>query len=56
MINFPLYDLDLKSYVHKPDANTCYLYDLYGIVNHYGTMAGGHYMSTVRNECTGEWL
>jgi hypothetical protein len=56
MINFPINDLDLSPYVDKPDSKTCYLYDLFGIVNHYGTMNRGHYMSTVRNERTGEWI
>lgn len=56
MINFPLNDFDLAPYVDKPDSKTCYLYDLFGIVNHYGTMNRGHYMSTVRNERTGEWI
>ena len=56
MINFPLYDMDLSPYVHFKDPSSCYLYDLFGIVNHYGTLGGGHYVATVKNECTGEWL
>lgn len=55
-INFPLYDLDLAPHVHFKQPNACYLYDLFGIVNHFGTLNGGHYVSTIRNACTGEWL
>ena len=35
---------------------SCYRYDLFGIVNHFGTMTNGHYLSYVKNERTGEWL
>lgn len=30
-------------------------YDLYGIVNHYGALMGGHYTAYVRHAVTGEW-
>lgn len=56
MINFPLYDLDLSQYVHFVQPDKCYKYDLFGIVNHYGTMTRGHYVSTIKNGFTGEWL
>ena len=38
----------------RPES--CYRYDLFGIVNHFGTMTNGHYLSYVKNERTGEWL
>lgn len=56
MINFPLNDLDLSRHVHILSPETCYLYDLFALVNHFGTMQNGHYISMVKNECTGEWL
>jgi ubiquitin carboxyl-terminal hydrolase 4/11/15 len=31
------------------------LYDLHGIVNHYGTLGFGHYVSFVRNSFDGKW-
>jgi len=31
-------------------------YDLYGIINHYGSLTGGHYMSVVKNVQTNEWF
>ena len=32
MITYPLYDLDVSEHVPFVDPNTCYLYDLYGVV------------------------
>ena len=32
------------------------LYDLFGIVNHYGSMGGGHYIAHVKNDITQEWI
>ena len=32
MITYPLYDLDVSEFIPFKDQNTCYLYDLYGIV------------------------
>jgi len=54
-INFPLYDLDMSEYVCFPEMLTGkdkkeHCYDLYGIVNHYGSMTGGHYTAYVKNE------
>ena len=52
MITYPLYDLDVGECVPFKDPNACYMYDLYGVVNHFGTMGGGHYTATVKNERT----
>lgn len=52
-INFPLYGLNLEPHVAFP-KNESYLYDLYGVVNHYGTMGGGHYTSYVKR--MGDWF
>ena len=32
MITYPLYDLDVSEFIPFKDPNTCYLYDLYGVV------------------------
>ena len=32
MITYPLYDLDMTEHVPFPDPDTCYMYDLYGVV------------------------
>ena len=52
-VDFPLYDLNLQSYVHdyelldKLDCST--QYDLCGYINHYGTLKLGHYDAIVKN-------
>ena len=32
MITYPLYDLDMTEHVPFPDPDTCYMYDLFGVV------------------------
>ena len=48
LVDFPLHDLNLCKYVtgYKNDS---YIYDLYGVCNHYGTTMGGHYTAFVKN-------
>ena len=48
LINFPLTDLDLSSYIKGYNKNS-YKYDLYGIINHSGSLLGGHYWSYIKN-------
>jgi ubiquitin carboxyl-terminal hydrolase 8 len=52
-IDFPLDDLNLSDYVigYK---KTSYVYELYGICNHSGSVHGGHYTSYVKN-ANGKW-
>ena len=53
LITFPLENLDLSKYVigYKRES---YVYDLYGICNHNGSVSGGHYTSFVKN-ANGKW-
>lgn len=53
LITFPLENLDLSKYVigYKRES---YVYDLYGICNHGGSVSGGHYTSFVKN-ANGKW-
>ena len=53
LIDFPLDNLDLSSYVigYKKQS---YLYELYGICNHSGSVHGGHYTCYVKN-ANGKW-
>jgi ubiquitin C-terminal hydrolase len=53
LITFPLENLDLSKYVigYKKES---YIYDLYGICNHSGSVSGGHYTSFVKN-ANGKW-
>jgi ubiquitin C-terminal hydrolase len=48
LIDFPLDNLDLSSYVlgYKKQS---YIYELYGICNHSGSVFGGHYTCYVKN-------
>ena len=48
MVDFPLKNLDLSKYVVGYDKNS-FKYDLYGICNHSGGSAGGHYTAYVKN-------
>lgn len=47
-VEFPLNDLDLSKYVCGYNKLS-YKYDLYGICNHSGGIAGGHYTSYIKN-------
>ena len=48
LIDFPLENLDLSKYIIGYDKDT-YKYDLYGICNHSGGVAGGHYTAFIKN-------
>ncbi|RWS25287.1 hypothetical protein B4U80_07359 [Leptotrombidium deliense] len=56
-INFPLSGLDLSDYCcgnsliqEKP------VYDLYGVINHYGGMYGGHYTAFAKTSLNGKQI
>jgi ubiquitin carboxyl-terminal hydrolase 2 len=53
MVNFPLEELDLSKYVIGYNKDS-YVYDLYGVCNHSGSVMGGHYTSFVKN-ANGKW-
>jgi ubiquitin C-terminal hydrolase len=46
-VDFPLTDLDLSRYVIANDGRK-FVYDLYGVSNHYGGLHGGHYTAFVK--------
>jgi len=48
LVNFPLADLDMSKYVVGYDKES-YVYDLYGICNHGGSVFGGHYTASIKN-------
>jgi ubiquitin C-terminal hydrolase len=53
LIDFPLENLNLSKYVIGYDKES-YVYDLYGVCNHSGSVMGGHYTSFVKN-ANGKW-
>ena len=44
LINFPIEELPLQNYVSQKNIN--YKYSLFGVINHIGSLEGGHYYST----------
>lgn len=48
LVDFPLENLDLSKYIMGYNKST-YIYDLYGVCNHGGTVMGGHYTSYIKN-------
>ena len=52
-IDFPLRDLDINEYIKSNDSVA--KYDLFGIINHYGSMEYGHYTSYCFNYHDHTW-
>uniref|UniRef100_A0A8D2PIQ9 ubiquitinyl hydrolase 1 n=1 Tax=Zosterops lateralis melanops TaxID=1220523 RepID=A0A8D2PIQ9_ZOSLA len=56
MVKFPLSGLDMTPHVVKRSQNPeDYIYDLYAVCNHHGTMQGGHYTAYCKNSVDGQW-
>lgn len=59
-VNFPLTGLDLSEWCHKQspviqqDSPDSHIYDLIGVMNHYGSMTGGHYVATCKATACGK--
>lgn len=58
-VNFPLTGLDMQEWCHKEspafqnESKDSYVYDLIGVLNHYGGMTGGHYVATCKATASG---
>ena len=58
-INFPIYGLDMSPHVldseGSPFSSECggLVYDLCGVINHYGDLNFGHYTAFAKNSITG---
>ncbi|XP_058498164.1 ubiquitin carboxyl-terminal hydrolase 19 isoform X4 [Solea solea] len=50
MVDFPVRNLDLSKFCigQKDEMQQPPIYDLYGVINHYGGMIGGHYTAYAR--------
>jgi ubiquitin C-terminal hydrolase len=53
MVDFQMENLDLADYIIGYNKNS-YVYDLYAVCNHSGSVLGGHYTSFVKN-ANGKW-
>jgi ubiquitin C-terminal hydrolase len=53
MVDFPLENLNVSKYTINY-KNDHYIYDLYGVCNHSGSVMGGHYTAFVKN-ANGKW-
>jgi ubiquitin C-terminal hydrolase len=53
LVDFPLENLNLSKYVIGYNKDS-YVYDLYAVCNHSGSVLGGHYTAFVKN-ANGKW-
>ena len=54
-IDFPINGLDLTRYVEAPEEGKSYIYDLFAVDNHSGSMGGGHYTAHAKNFNDDNW-
>ena len=47
--------LEINKYVLEKTTGTQYVYDLFGVSNHYGSVGGGHYTATCYNYSRKKW-
>lgn len=55
LVDFPLTNLRLAKYIINPTEQDV-KYDLVGVINHYGTLSGGHYTAYCKNQKCGRWF
>ena len=48
-IDFPMNGLDISNIYNGNPSEISWIYDLYGVINHTGTMGFGHYYTSIRN-------
>jgi ubiquitin C-terminal hydrolase len=62
-IDYPLEDFDISPFIAEDalffdedsDLPKSTVYDLYAVVNHYGSMGGGHYTAYAKHAESGNW-
>jgi hypothetical protein len=58
-VEFPLHNLDMAPYLQDTrfmqSIGASTKYNLTGIINHYGSLTYGHYISVVKNPFSGKW-
>jgi len=55
IVEFPVDNLNLDKYCFET-RKTGRFYSLYGIIEHYGGLNGGHYIAYCKNNITGKWF
>jgi ubiquitin C-terminal hydrolase len=50
---YPIKDFDIREYIVGPEKNKA-IYDLYGVIEHYGSMNQGHYTAICKNN--NKWI
>jgi len=54
-VQYKVNDFNLNAFLHEDSPNRNTLYELYGIIEHSGNFAGGHYTAYVKNNFDKEW-
>ena len=52
-ISYPTNNFDIREYIVGPEKDKA-IYDLYGVIEHYGTLNQGHYTAICKND--GNWV
>ena len=55
LVDFPIEGLNLQDYILDKHEEKPYVYDLFGISNHYGGLGGGHYTAFAKNWKENTW-
>jgi len=55
IVDFPIEDLNLSTYIIHNDGAVSHKYMLYAVSNHYGGMGGGHYTAFVQDGRRHRW-
>lgn len=55
LVDFPITGLDMGQYLLDKDDDKEYIYDLYAVSNHMGSLYGGHYTAHCKNSLTDKW-
>ena len=48
-VSYPIKDFNLSEYIVGPEKNNI-KYDLYGVIQHFGSLNGGHYTAICKND------
>ena len=55
-VKFPIWDLDLTEFCERSREDERYLYDLFAVSNHDGSLHGGHYTAYAKTIGENKWF